>query len=77
MTTKPAAEQAIEVMEEFRTRMRDIGKATPAVERFIDEMILLISVCDSPKAAMDALFRTLAECRSDNPAVAKATGGVA
>jgi hypothetical protein len=77
MTTRSATDQAIEVMEEFRTRMRDIGQASPAVEKFIDEMTLLISVCDSPKTAMDALFRTLAEYRSENPAVVKATGGVA
>lgn len=67
-------EQAIAVMEEFRTNMRAIGQATPAVEQFINEMNLLIAAYGNPTTAMDALFHSLAEKRPDNPAVAKVTG---
>ncbi|MET9968930.1 hypothetical protein ABZZ80_24120 [Streptomyces sp. NPDC006356] len=69
-----AAEQAIEVMEEFRIRVRAIGQATPAVEEFIDLMNALIARYDSPKTAMDALFQALAEARPDDPAVVEVIG---
>ncbi|MGW3724173.1 hypothetical protein [Streptomyces sp. NPDC000851] len=64
-------EQAIEVMEDFRTRMRAIGQATPAVEEFIDQMNALIVAYRDPKTAMDVLFHALAEARPNNPTVAQ------
>lgn len=69
-----AATQAIDVMEEFRTRMRFIGQATPAVEKFIDEMNALIVEYRDPTTAMEVLFQALAEARPATPAVAKVIG---
>ncbi|MGV9242649.1 hypothetical protein [Streptomyces sp. NPDC003710] len=68
------AERAITEMEEFRTKMRALGQSTPAVEKFIDEVNLLITVYGDPKAAIDAVFRLLAQERPENAAVAKAIG---
>ncbi|MDX2839489.1 hypothetical protein PV377_10950 [Streptomyces ipomoeae] len=54
-----AVEQGIAIIEEFRTTMRDLGKSSPAVEKFADEVILLTIVSGSPKAAVEAAMRNL------------------
>ncbi|MER6064860.1 hypothetical protein ABT167_27535 [Streptomyces sp. NPDC001792] len=77
MTTTSVTEQAIAVMEDFRTRIRAIGNSSPAVEEFIDQMNALITVYRSPKTAMEALFAALAEMRPADPAVVEVIGGAA
>ncbi|MFF9324010.1 hypothetical protein ACF1AY_04755 [Streptomyces sp. NPDC014776] len=54
------ASEAIAEMELFRAEMRRLGQASPAVEKFVDEVCALISVCGDPKAAIDTVFRVLA-----------------
>ncbi|MGW3024803.1 hypothetical protein [Streptomyces sp. NPDC001221] len=69
-----AAEQAIAEMEGFRTKMRAIGQSSPTVEKFIDEVNLLITVYGDPAAAIDAVFAALAAEGPETPAVAKVVG---
>lgn len=54
-------EEAIEEMEGFRTRMREIGQLTPAVENFVNELVLLASLTNNPKAAIEMVVRVLAD----------------
>ena len=53
-------EQATAVLEEFRTNLRKIGQATPAAEKFIDDMNALVTAGVGPETALDVLFRALA-----------------
>ncbi|MEU6279474.1 hypothetical protein [Streptomyces sp. NPDC047028] len=77
MTTQSPTEQAIAVMEEFRTGVREIGKSSAVIEAFIDQMNALIVQYRDPKTAMDVLFAALAEMRPDDPAVINAIGSKA
>lgn len=54
---------AVEIMEDFRTRMREAGQLTERVEDFINKVVLFASVSKDPRAAIDAVFQMLArEC---------------
>ena len=54
------AQEAIADLEGLRTQIRELGSTSPRFERFIDEMVLLLTVCGDPCAALDAVFRVLA-----------------
>lgn len=49
----------ITVMENFRASMRAAGLATPAVERFADDMVLLLSVTNDPQRCMNLILAGL------------------
>jgi hypothetical protein len=49
----------IVTMESFRSGMRAIGQATPAVERFVDDMVLLLGVTNDPQRCMDTILKAL------------------
>lgn len=49
----------IATMEDFRTQMRAIGQTTPTVEKFIDDMVLLLTVTDDPQRCMNTILATL------------------
>ncbi|MFE3143705.1 hypothetical protein ACFRK5_19610 [Streptomyces niveus] len=59
MKTTAITESAIAEVETFRTKMRELGSCSPAVEKFADEMIVHIIVCGSPKAAVEAAMHNL------------------
>ena len=59
MKTTTITERAITEVETFRTKMRELGSCTPAVEKFTDEVIVLIIVSGSPKAAVETAMRNL------------------
>ncbi|WP_338778153.1 hypothetical protein [Streptomyces sp. DG1A-41] len=59
MKTTAITERAIAEVETFRTKMRELGSCSPAVEKFADEMIVHIMVCGSPKAAVETAMRNL------------------
>ncbi|MFD8198953.1 hypothetical protein [Streptomyces sp. NPDC059701] len=59
MKATPVTERAIADVETFRTKMREIGSCSPAVEKFADEVIVQIIVCGSPRAAVEAAMRNL------------------
>lgn len=50
----------IATMEVFRAQMRVIGQATPTVEKFIDDMVLLLSVNYDPDRCMNIILAALA-----------------
>jgi hypothetical protein len=57
--------QALADLQDFRTEIAAAGSLTPRVDRFINEMTLLVSVTKDPASALDAMFATLAaEARS-------------
>lgn len=74
MTTKTPTDQAIAVMEDFRARIRAIGQTTPALEQFIDNMNVLLSLQVAPATALDALFRALAEMEPANQGATSPVG---
>lgn len=49
----------IATMEDFRSGMRAIGQATPAVEKFIDHMVLLLTVTPDPDRCMTLILAGL------------------
>jgi hypothetical protein len=59
MKTTTITERAIAEVETFRTKMRELGSCSPAVEKFADEMIVHIIVCGSPKIAVEMAMRNL------------------
>ncbi|MFF9457170.1 hypothetical protein [Streptomyces flaveolus] len=59
MKATTVIERAIAEVETFRTKMREIGSCSPAVEKFADEVIVRIIVCGSPRAAVEAAMRNL------------------
>ncbi|MEU9155763.1 hypothetical protein AB0D59_35745 [Streptomyces sp. NPDC048417] len=59
MKTTTITERAIAEVETFRTKMRELGSCSPAVEKFADEVIVLIIVCGSPKVAVETAMRNL------------------
>lgn len=59
MKTTAITERAIAEVETFRTKMRELGPYSPAVEKFADEVIVHIIVCGSPKAAVETAMRNL------------------
>ncbi|WEH18511.1 hypothetical protein [Streptomyces sp. VNUA24] len=59
MKTTAITERAIDEVETFRTKMREAGSCSPAVEKFADELIVLIIVCGSPKVAVETAMRNL------------------
>lgn len=59
MKATAITERAIAEVETFRTKMRELGSCSPAVEKFADEVIVLIIVCGSPKAAVETAMRNL------------------
>ncbi|MFJ8194590.1 hypothetical protein ACIQ8D_33275 [Streptomyces sp. NPDC096094] len=59
MKATTVTERAIADVETFRTKMREIGSCSPAVEKFADEVIVQIIICGSPKAAVEAAMRNL------------------
>lgn len=59
MKATSVTERAIAEVETFRTKMREIGSCSPAVEKFADEVIVRIIVCGSPRAAVEAAMRNL------------------
>lgn len=50
----------IATMEHFRSQMRAIGQATPTVEKFIDDMVLLLSVSYDPDRCINIILAALA-----------------
>ncbi|KUN91899.1 hypothetical protein [Streptomyces caeruleatus] len=50
----------IATMEAFRAQMRAIGQATPAVEKFTDDMVLLLVVTDDPQRCLNTILAALA-----------------
>ncbi|WP_432184189.1 hypothetical protein [Streptomyces tendae] len=59
MKATSVTERAIAEVEAFRTKMREIGSCSPAVEKFADEVIVRIIVCGSPRAAVEAAMRNV------------------
>ncbi|MGW1778238.1 hypothetical protein ACWCQQ_03730 [Streptomyces sp. NPDC002143] len=59
MKTTAIMERAIAEVETFRTKMRELGSCTPALEKFADEVIALIIVCGSPKIAVETAICNL------------------
>ncbi|MET7514039.1 hypothetical protein ABZS88_11265 [Streptomyces sp. NPDC005480] len=51
--------EAIRDMEGMRTAMRERGASTPAFEKFVDEVVLLISVHVDPAEAIDTVFSVI------------------
>lgn len=54
------AEQAITELENFRTAMLGLGQLSPKVEKFIDHMVVLVTVTEDPRQTLDTVFRVLA-----------------
>jgi len=50
----------IATMEDFRAQMRTVGQATPTVEKFIDDMVLLLTVTNDSRRCMDTILAVLA-----------------
>jgi len=50
----------IATMEGFRAQMRAIGQASPRVEKFVDDMVLLLSVSYDPERCMNIILAALA-----------------
>ncbi|WP_406341303.1 hypothetical protein [Streptomyces sp. NBC_01578] len=59
MKVTAITESAIAEVETFRTKMRELGSCSPAVEKFADEVIVHIIVCGSPKVALETAMRNL------------------
>jgi hypothetical protein len=59
MKATVVTERAIVGMETFRIKMGELGLCSPAVETFADEVIVRITACGSPTAAVEAAMRTL------------------
>ncbi|MBT2399377.1 hypothetical protein [Streptomyces sp. ISL-100] len=59
MKATAIAERAIAEVETFRTKVRELGSRSPAVEKFADEVIVHIIVCGSPKVAVETAMRNL------------------
>ncbi|MFI6061500.1 hypothetical protein [Streptomyces sp. NPDC051286] len=59
MKVPAITESAIAEVETFRTKMRELGSCSPAVEKFADEVIVHIIVCGSPKVAVETAMRNL------------------
>jgi hypothetical protein len=53
---------------EFRSLARERGTATPAMEKFMDEVALLISVSPDPQATVDAVIDVISRERAKNRA---------
>ncbi|WP_432082279.1 hypothetical protein [Streptomyces sp. WAC 04229] len=68
MMNRTIVERAIAEVETFRTTMRGLGSCTPAVEKFADEVIVLICVSGSPKAAVETAIRNLLSERAKGAA---------
>ncbi|MCI3272121.1 hypothetical protein [Streptomyces cylindrosporus] len=49
----------IATMEHFRSQMRAIGQATPTVEKFVDDMVLLLGVTHDPMRCMNIILAAL------------------
>ncbi|MBT2674247.1 hypothetical protein J7E95_26235 [Streptomyces sp. ISL-14] len=65
MRTKDIVERAIAEVEAFRTKMRERGSCSPAVEKFCDEVIVYTIVSKSPKAAVETAMRSLIDEPTD------------
>ncbi|MFE0869546.1 hypothetical protein [Streptomyces rochei] len=59
MKATSVTERAIAEVEAFRTKMREIGACSPAVEKFADDVIVRIIVCGSPRTAVEAAMRNV------------------
>ncbi|MFD5717201.1 hypothetical protein [Streptomyces sp. NPDC127036] len=59
MNTTTITERAIAEVETFRTKVRDLGSCSPAMEKFADEVIVDIIVCGSPRAAVETTMPNL------------------
>ena len=59
MKATAITERAIAEVETFRTKVRELGSCSPAVEKFADELIVFIIVCGSPKVAVETAMRNL------------------
>lgn len=56
---------ATEIMEDFRTAMRDAGQLTELVEEFIDRVIVVASATKNPRGTIGAVFEMLARERGE------------
>ena len=55
-----AAGQALADLQDFRAAITAAGCLTPRVDRFVNEMTILVAVTKDPSGALDAMFATLA-----------------
>lgn len=60
-----STDAATEIMEGFRTCMRDAGQLTELVEEFIDRVIVIASATKNPRGTIDAVFEMLARERGE------------